>query len=299
MSSGWADISFDYIYGAAISIYRGGDFIDIQGNWRYDDADVNNDNRGRLKYNTRHHANLWNLDIPEAGDGRGRDRHCHIAYGGDGAGNNIRDKGKIPFEIFQSHRFDSTSGWHYRYLDRISDIDSLSCIFAGLPGHNEDNVGIRDVGGSIYTSGQSAESISFMTCFGFYLRHQQWWARIWGRKPERAEKPPGHPWAWYRNNGFVCGYFLCFFKSNPGNIHSRAGGNQKYFILSENPGSIADIYGIRNCARGSIRRRRLYSATNVRSIPGTLLRIPLAYYLAVNLAWGRLVYFGRSRYPLS
>jgi putative MATE family efflux protein len=136
--------------------------------------------------------------------------------------------------------------------------------------------------------GNRSESVSYMTCFGFYIAASALVGQNLGAKqPERAEKAAWITLAYIAAITFVYGLIFYFFAEQ---ITSLLTSDPKVIVIA---GDYLRIIAFSQVfmALEFVLEGAFAGAGNtvppmIVSIPGTLLRIPIAYLMAVTLGMG-------------
>jgi Na+-driven multidrug efflux pump len=141
--------------------------------------------------------------------------------------------------------------------------------------------------------GNRAESISYMTCFGFYIATSALVGQNLGAKqPDRAEKSAWTTLGIISAITFVYGIIFFFFAekitsilTSDAEVIKIAGYYLKIIALSQ------VFMALEFVLEGAFAGAGNTIPPMIVSIPGTLLRIPLAYFLAISMGMGPIGIF--------
>jgi putative MATE family efflux protein len=141
--------------------------------------------------------------------------------------------------------------------------------------------------------GNRAESISYMTCFGFYIATSAMVGQNLGAKqPERAERAAWTSLGLISTITFIYGLIFFIFPeritsilTNDPEVIKISGYYLKVIALSQ------VFMALEFVLEGAFAGAGNTIPPMIISIPGTLLRIPLAYYLAIPLGLGPIGIF--------
>jgi len=198
-------------------------------------------------------------------------------------------RGKIPFEVFPKPSL--ALDWKViRQIFKIGFPISMASVMFSVVYLVITRI-MSEFGTSAVASipvGNRAESISFMTCFGFYLATSAMVGQNLGaNKPERAEKAA---WASAGIVTLITGFygliFYLFSEQIPAiftqepEVIKNAAMYLKILALSQ------IFMGYEIVLEGAFSGAGFTLPPMLISIPGTLLRIPIAYYLAITLGMG-------------
>ncbi len=198
-------------------------------------------------------------------------------------------KGKIPFRILPSISKKIDFGIIWRMTKIGAPVSLSGGVFAAV--YLVMTRIMSEFGTSAVASipvGNRAESISFMTCFGFYMATSAMVGQnLGGNQPERAKKA-----AW-TSLGIISivtlffGSIFYFFNQHITSIFTtdpevikNAGSYLRILAISQ------VFMGFEIVLEGAFAGAGNTFPPMAVSIPGTLLRIPLAYYFAITLGMG-------------
>jgi putative MATE family efflux protein len=198
-------------------------------------------------------------------------------------------KGKIPFRIIPKLRggIDLSVIWKMVKIGLPTSLASINFAFVYLA-----LTRIMSEFGTVAVAaipvGNRAESISYMTCFGFYIAASTMVGQNLGAKqPERATRA-----AW-TTLGMICGitfiYGLLFFGfsrhipailTNDADVVEIASSYMKIIAFSQ------VFMALEFVLEGTFAGAGDTLPPMIVSIPGTLIRIPLAYIMAIPMGLG-------------
>jgi putative MATE family efflux protein len=198
-------------------------------------------------------------------------------------------RGKLPFRIIPS----KLSGIDFGIIGKMLKIGlptslssiNFSMVYLGLTRI------MSEFGTSAVASipvGNRAESISYMTCFGFYIAASAMVGQNLGaRHPERAEKAAWTTLGLISAITFAYGLIFYFFAelitsalTNDAEVIRIAGDYLKIIAFSQ------VFMALEFVLEGAFAGAGNTIPPMIVSIPGTLIRIPLAYFLAITLGLG-------------
>ncbi len=198
-------------------------------------------------------------------------------------------KGKIPFRILPSikGKIDFSIIWKMVKIGLPTSLASINFAFVYLA-----MTRIMSEFGTVAVAaipvGNRAESISYMTCFGFYIAASTMVGQNLGaRQPERATKAAYTTLSIITSITFIFGLAFFFFSekipailTTDPEVIKIAGSYLRIIAFSQ------VFMALEFVLEGAFAGAGNTLPPMIVSIPGTLLRIPLSYFLAIPMGMG-------------
>jgi putative MATE family efflux protein len=198
-------------------------------------------------------------------------------------------KGKLPFRILPRpySRINFSIIWKMVKIGMPTSLASINFAFVYLA-----MTRIMSEFGTVAVAaipvGNRAESLSYMTCFGFYMAASTMVGQNLGAKqPERASKAAWTTLAIITSITFVYGLIFYIFSrqipsilTNDPNVIEIASSYLRIIAFSQ------VFMALEFVLEGAFAGAGNTMPPMIVSIPGTLIRIPLSYFLALKMGFG-------------